>query len=285
MSSQNWHEVISPKNRVISLNLKEIWRYRDLLMLFVKRDVLTIYKQTIFGPLWYLIQPLFTSLIYTFTFNKVAKIETGDVPAFLFNLSGLIIWNYFADCFNGTSDTFKKNEDIFGKVYFPRAVMPVSTIISNLVKLGIQMLIFIAFYIYFYVNGDVGLPSSGLIFFPIVVLMMGMMGLSLGMITSSLTTKYRDLIFLATFGIQLLMFASAVVYPVDAVVENFPQAAEFIWYNPLAILLEVTRDFYFFGGGFELGLNLVYPLIITVILFLIGLALFNKTEKSFIDTI
>ena len=149
MSSQNWHEVISPKNRVISLNLKEIWRYRDLLMLFVKRDVLTIYKQTIFGPLWYLIQPLFTSLIYTFTFNKVAKIETGDVPAFLFNLSGLIIWNYFADCFNGTSDTFKKNEDIFGKVYFPRAVMPVSTIISNLVKLGIQMLIFIPFYYYF----------------------------------------------------------------------------------------------------------------------------------------
>lgn len=285
MSSQNWNEIITSEKKLLNLNIREILKYRDLLFLFVKRDLVTIYKQTILGPLWYLIQPLFTSLIFTFIFNNVANIDTKGVPPFLFNLSGVIIWNYFSDCFVGTSDTFKRNEDIFGKVYFPRVIMPASIIVSNLLKFGIQMLIFVIAYCYYYFKSDIGLPSSGIIYFPFLVLGMGLIGLSLGMITSSLTTKYRDLIFLISFGVQILMYLSAVMYPIEIIVQEMPNIAFLVEYNPLAQIIEISRKSYFFDSGLEIGLSLFYPLGIAVFLFFLGLTIFNRTEKSFIDTI
>ena len=285
MLSDNWNEIITSEKKALNLNVKEIFKFRDLLMLFVKRDVVTIYKQTVLGPLWYLIQPLFTSLIFTLIFNKVANIQTNGVPPFLFNLAGVIIWNYFADCFMGTSDTFKKNEDIFGKVYFPRVIMPASVIVSNLLKLGIQMIIFLVAFIYYYFDGQIGLPSVGILYFPVLIITMGITGLSLGMITSSMTTKYRDLIFLIAFGIQLLMYLSAVMYPIEMIVEKMPNIAFIVEYNPLAQVIDISRKSYFFDGGIELGIDVLYPLLLSLVLFIIGLAIFNRTEKNFIDTI
>ena len=171
MSKEKWLFEITPKNNLFDLNLKEVWQYRDLLLLFVKRDVVTVYKQTILGPLWYLIQPLFTSIIFTLVFNNIAGISTGSVPPFLFNLAGVTIWNYFKECLTATSDTFKKNEAIFGKVYFPRVIMPMSIVVSNLLKFGIQIFIFICFYLYFYLAGYQITPNSILLFFPLLIIL------------------------------------------------------------------------------------------------------------------
>ena len=213
---QKWLYVITPKTKLIDLNLKEVWQYRDLLMIFVKRDVITLYKQTILGPLWYLIQSLFTSVIFTLVFNNVAGIQTGGIPPFLFNLAVITTWNYFKECLTATSDTFKKNEQIFGKVYFPRIIMPMSVVVFNLLKFGIQLLIFIAFYIYYslYLGSSIQ-PSIYIFLFPILVFSMGLLGLGLGMVISSMVTKYRDLTFLVSFGIQLLMYISLVVIPLS----------------------------------------------------------------------
>jgi lipopolysaccharide transport system permease protein len=187
---EDWLFEIVPKNNSFALNLNEVWRYRDLLMLFVKRDIVTVYKQTILGPLWYLIQPLFTSIIFTIIFNNVAGIKTGTIPPFLFNLGGVMIWNYFTSCLNDTSDTFKKNASIFGKVYFPRLIVPLSIVISNLVKFGIQFFIFIAFYLYYVFFQDMQvILTIAALFFPFLVVIMGLLGLGLGMIISSLVTR------------------------------------------------------------------------------------------------
>ena len=215
MKHKKWQTEITPKNNLLDLNLKEVWDYKDLLFLFVKRDVITLYKQTILGPLWYLIQPLFTSVIFTLVFNNVAGIQTGGVPPFLFNLAGITTWNYFKDCLTETADTFRKNEQIFGKVYFPRIIMPMSTVVSNLLKFGIQMLIFIAFYVYFLATGYEIYPNIYILLLPVLILFMGMLGLGLGMIISSMVTKYRDLTFLVSFGVQLLMYVSLVVLPLS----------------------------------------------------------------------
>jgi len=216
MKKEKWLFEISSETKLIDLNLKEVWQYRDLLMLFVKRDLITLYKQTILGPLWYLVQPLFTSVIFTLVFNNVAGIQTGGIPPFLFNLAGITTWNYFKECLTATSDTFKKNEQIFGKVYFPRIIMPMSIVVSNLLKFGIQLLILIAFYIYYaFYLGAVIRPNKYLFLFPILVVCMGILGLGLGMIISSMVTKYRDLTFLVSFGIQLLMYISLVVIPLS----------------------------------------------------------------------
>jgi len=217
-----WLFEITPKNKFFSLNLREVWQYRDLLFLFVKRDVVTVYKQTVLGPLWYLIQPLFTSITFTIIFNTVAGIGTGTVPPFLFNLAGITIWNYFTSCLNDTSDTFKKNASIFGKVYFPRVIMPLSVVISNLLKFGIQFLIFIAFYVFYYIQGAAIDLNEAVLFFPLLVALMGILGLGLGMIISSLVTKYRDFTYLIGFGVQLLMYLSAVMYPMALLQEKLP---------------------------------------------------------------
>ncbi len=281
---EEWLFEITPKNKFLTLNLKEIWQYRDLLMLFVKRDVVTVYKQTILGPLWYLIQPLFTSIIFTIIFNNVAGIDTGSVPPFLFNLAGITIWNYFTACLNDTSDTFKKNAAIFGKVYFPRVIMPLSVVVSNLLKFGIQFSIFIAFYIYYYFQGAAVSLNGSAVFFPILVAMMGVLGLGLGMIISSLVTKYRDFTYLIGFGVQLLMYLSAVMYPMALLKEKLPKYGWLVDFNPLAYIVETTRYMLLDAGEISIvGLTITF--IVTILIFIGGLLIFNKTEKSFIDTV
>jgi len=291
---EKWLYTISPKQKFIHLNFSEIWSYRDLLLLFVKRDVITQYKQTVLGPLWYFIQPLFTSIIFTLIFNNIADIKVGNgIPAFLFNLSGITSWNYFSECIKGTSDTFKRNQNIFGKVYFPRVIMPMSIVVSNLIKLGIQLLVFTCFYIYFVFFTDKASnsnPQMELVLLPVLIILMGLLGLGLGMIISSMTTKYRDLSFLVGFGVQLLMYASAVMYPITLIRQKveagvIPKlAGMFIEFNPMTTIIEMFR-FMTLGTG-VLSLNkLIYTIIICFLFFLIGLIVFNRTEKNFIDTI
>ena len=280
----DWLFEITPKNKFFSLNLKEVWQYRDLLLLFVKRDVVTVYKQTILGPLWYLLQPLFTSITFTIIFNKVAGIETGAVPPFLFNLAGIMVWNYFTACLTDTSDTFKRNAAIFGKVYFPRLIMPLSTVLSNLLKFGIQFIIFIAFYVFYYLQGAAISMNASILFFPLMIALMGILGLGLGMLISSLVTKYRDLSYLIGFGVQLLMYLSAVMYPMALIQDKMPEYDWLVRYNPLAYIIETTR-FMLLGVGIISVWGLVYTAGVTIALFFTGLLVFNKTEKSFIDTV
>lgn len=282
--NNEWLFEITPKNGLLTLNLKEVWQYKDLLFLFVKRDIVTVYKQTILGPLWYLIQPLFTSVIFTLIFNNVANISTGTVPPFLFNLAGITIWNYFKECFTATSNTFTSNAGIFGKVYFPRIIMPLSVVISNLLKFGIQLFIFAAFYVYYYVQGAAISLNSYTLLFPLMVLIMGMLGLGLGMIISSMVTKYRDLKILIGFGLQLLMYVSAVMYPVSFFVEKLPKYVWIVEYNPLSFVIETVRYLLLNTGAFDIGM-FMYTIVITIVILLLGIIIFNKAEKNFIDTV
>jgi len=280
-----WLYTISSKKKLIDFNFKEIWRYRDLLILFVKRDIVTVYKQTILGPLWYIIQPLFTSVIFTLVFNNLGDISTEGVPPFLFNLAGITAWNYFSECLSKTSSTFTTNKNIFGKVYFPRVIMPLSITISNLLKFGIQLLIFLGFYVYFWFDGmDVSF-SLNLLLFPVYLILMAILGLGLGMIISSMTTKYRDLTILVGFALQLLMYLSAVPYPVSEARAKFPQSvALLVELNPLTQIIEGFRYILLNTGTFSLS-GLLYTIGISIALFLTGLVVFNRTEKSFIDTV
>jgi len=253
-------------------------------MLFVKRDVITLYKQTILGPLWYLIQPLFTSVIFTLVFNNIAGIQTGGIPPFLFNLVGITIWNYFKECLTATSDTFKKNEQIFGKVYFPRIIMPLSIIISNLLKFGIQLIILIVFYLYFMITGFDMQPSIYICLLPVLIAFMGMLGLGLGMIISSMVTKYRDLTFLVSFGVQLLMYMSAVMYPIDLMKDKLKEYSWIVDYNPMAHIIEMGR-FMILNEGTVSIFGIIYTISFSMVVLLLGTIIFNRTEKSFIDTI
>ncbi|RYH72776.1 ABC transporter permease [Flavobacteriaceae bacterium 144Ye] len=283
-SDENWLYTISSKRRLLDFNLKEVWRYRDLLFLFVKRDIVTVYKQTILGPLWYLIQPLFTAITFTLIFNKVANIDTGSVPPFLFNLAGITVWNYFKTCLTATSDTFKSNSGIFSKVYFPRIISPLSVIISNLFKFSIQLVIFIGFYIYYTLLGVSITITSSVLFFPFLILVMGLLGLGFGMIISSLVTKYRDLKYLLNFGTQLLMYTSAVMYPLALMQEKLPKFAWLVEYNPVAYVIEATR-YMLLGTGIISVNGLLYTIVCTLVLLFFGLLIFNRTEKTFLDTV
>nr|WP_315164832.1 ABC transporter permease [uncultured Flavobacterium sp.] len=283
-TNTTWLFEITPKNKFFSLNLKEVWQYRDLLLLFVKRDVVTVYKQTVLGPLWYLIQPLFTSVTFTIIFNNLAGIDTGTVPPFLFNLAGITVWNYFTACLTGTSNTFGANAGIFGKVYFPRIIVPISIVISNLIKFGIQFLIFIAFYIFYYLKGaTIGLNGS-VVFFPFLIVLMGVLGLGLGMFISSLVTKYRDFSNLIGFGVQLLMYLSAVMYPMALIKEKLPTYGWLVQYNPLAYIIETARYMLLNVGHISIW-GLGYTFLVTLVVFFVGVLIFNRTEKSFIDTV
>lgn len=283
-TNTEWLFEITPKNNFFSLNIKEVWQYRDLLLLFVKRDVVTVYKQTVLGPLWYLIQPLFTSVTFTIIFNNLAGIETGTVPPFLFNLAGITVWNYFTSCLTGTSNTFGANAGIFGKVYFPRIIVPLSIVISNLIKFGIQFFIFLVFYIYFYSQGALISLNGTVVFFPLLIILMGVLGLGLGMIISSLVTKYRDFNYLIGFGVQLLLYVSAVMYPLALIQEKIPHYAWLVQYNPLAYIIETTRYMLLNVGELSM-IGLAYTAIVTIVILLVGILFFNKTEKSFIDTV
>lgn len=285
-TSDDWLYTISSHKKLVDFNFKEIWRYRDLLILFVKRDIVTVYKQTILGPLWYIIQPLLTSVIFTLIFNRLGQIQTDGINPFVFNLAGVTAWNYFKECLTGTSNTFTANQNIFGKVYFPRVIVPLSITISNLLKFGIQLLIFIGFWLYYYFQGsNLNIDSTYIWLFPVYVVMMGMLGLGLGMIISSMTTKYRDLTILVGFAVQLLMFLSAVPYPVSEAKAKFSKPiAMVVEYNPLTQIIEGFRVMMLNSGTFTWN-GFIYTLIVSIVLFLFGLLIFNRTEKTFIDTV
>ncbi|GGI58049.1 ABC transporter permease [Winogradskyella haliclonae] len=280
----NWLYTISAKRKLVDFNLKEIWQYRDLLVLFVKRDIVTVYKQTVLGPLWYLIQPLFTALTFTLIFNKVANIETGTVPPFLFNLAGVSVWNYFKSCLTATSSTFNSNAGIYSKVYFPRVISPLSVVISNLIKFAIQLSIFVGFYVYYYMNGAGIAIDKSVVFFPVLILFMALLSLGLGMIISSMVTKYRDLKYLLNFGIQLLMYISAVMYPLDLMREKLPRFAWLVEYNPIAYFIEAARYMLLSSGSISIT-GIGFSVVFTIAILAVGLIIFNRTEKSFIDTV
>lgn len=281
-NTENWLFEISPRKNLFDLNLKEIWRYRDLLWLFVKRDIVTVYKQTVLGPLWFFIQPIMTTVVFLVVFGKIANIPTDGIPQILFYLSGIVAWNYFAECFNLTADTFKKNEAIFSKVYFPRIVMPLSVVVSNLGKFFIQLCLFLAAFSYFlFFTESTVQPNIYIALFPVLVLIMGALGLSAGLIISSMTTKYRDLTFLVKFGVSLLMYATPVVYPLSEIGPKYRWIAQL---NPLTPVFEAFKYGFLGAGTFTWG-SLAYSVLVTTTLLLLGILIFNRTEKSFIDTV
>jgi lipopolysaccharide transport system permease protein len=277
---ETWTEVIQPKKSVFQLNLSEIWNYRDLIWIFVRRDIVSVYKQTVLGPLWFFLGPIFTVFTFVFVFNQIAKISTDNIPAPLFYLAGTTLWNYFQACITGTSSTFISNANIFGKVYFPRLVSPISMVISNLLKFGIQLLMFLCFWFYYLAQGTIH-PNAYIALLPLLVLLMGGMALGVGIIISSLTTKYRDLSYFIGFGITLLMYATPVIYPVSAIPEMYKP---FVIYNPIAPIIETFR-YGFTGSGYFSWNGLIYSSVFTIVVLLIGTVLFNKIERTFMDTV
>lgn len=278
---EHWDLTIKPHSKWYDLRLGEIFRYKDLLFLFVRRDFVSVYKQTILGPLWFFIQPIITAITFTVIFGNLAKISTDGLPKVLFYMCGITLWNYFSDTLTKTSDTFSANANIFGKVYFPRMIMPLSVVVSNLIKLGVQFLLFIAVWIYFLIRTNQVHPNSTILLVPFLIILIGFMGLSFGIIISSLTTKYRDLKFLVTFGVQLMMYASPIVYPLSIVPEKYKWL---IIANPVTSIIE-TFKYAFLGVGEFNWMHLCYSLGFTTVLFLISLIIFHKVEKTFMDTI
>ena len=277
----NWTEVIRPRDSLLSLRLGEVWHYRDLLWMFVVRDFVTFYKQTILGPLWFFIQPIFTTIVFTVIFGRVAGIATDGIPKPLFYLSGLILWNYFADCFSSSSNTFRANQGVFGKVYFPRLVAPLSVVISRLLKLGIQLGLFVAVYLAYVFRGTELHPSAGLLLLPLLITLMAGLSLGFGFIISSMTTKYRDLAFLTGFGVQLWMYATPIIYPLSLVSEQYRW---WIVINPMTSVVEGFRWGVFGESSFQ-WTYLLYSVGFTAVLLLLGIIVFNKTEKNFMDTV
>ena len=280
--NEDWDLIIKPKGKLFDLQLKEVWRYRDLLFLFVKRDFTAQYKQTILGPLWHIIQPVFTTIMFVLIFDKIANIPTDGIHPVLFYMSGITIWNYFSSCLNATSNTFVANASIFGKVYFPRLVIPFSVTVSNMVRFGIQFLILLAVMIIYNFRGHPFQIYWTWVIIPFLVLLMAAMGLGLGIIISSLTTKYRDLSVLTGFGVQLLMYATPIAYPL-----SFIESKPIGWIahiNPLTGIVEAFKFALFNNAAFN-QTALLYSIIFTVVILFVGLLLFNKVEKSFMDTV
>ncbi len=274
--------MLSPKIGWFDFRLKELWRYRDLIGLFVRRDFVSVYKQTILGPLWFLIQPLLTTLIFTVIFGRVAKIPTDGVPPVLFYLAGVTAWTYFAACLNKTSNTFVGNANIFGKVYFPRLTIPVAVVISNLIAFGIQFLMFLGFLAWYALGKDGGIsPNAWILATPLLVLQMALLGLGCGFIVSSLTTKYRDLTQLVGFGVQLWMYLSPVVYPASQLSEKWRTVMAF---NPMAPIIEVFR-YAFLGSGDFNGVHWAISAAMTLLILVVGVTLFTRVEKNFMDTV
>lgn len=276
-----WDITMSPSAGLIKFNLLEVWKYRDLMFLLVKRDFIAFYKQTILGPLWFLIQPIFTTVTFVFIFGNLAKISTEGIPSPLFYICSISAWSFFSECLTKTSSVFRDNANIFGKVYFPRLIMPLSIILSTLVKFGIQMFIILIFIIYYYFNGYIINFSEYILILPFIIILMSLQGLGFGMIISALTTKYRDLALLLTFGIQLLMYATPIAYPLSSLSGNI---RFIIKLNPLSNLIEGFRKSILNCGTFT-SFDLLISSGTTFFILIIGLIIFNKVEKNFVDTI
>lgn len=281
LPEESWTEIIEPRTNLLDLRLGDVWRYRDLVMLFVRRDFVSNYKQTILGPLWFIIQPLLTTLTFTIIFGNFAKLTPKGIPGLIFYMAGTTVWSYFSQCLTAVATVFTTNAAIFGKVYFPRLTMPLSIVISNLVRFGIQFVLFLGFWVYFLLTTDSLHPNLLILLTPVLLLLMGLLSLGLGVIFSALTTKYRDLAMLLTFGVQLLMYAAPVVYPLSTV----PAAYKlYILANPMTAIVESFR-YAFLGTGSFSWMLLSYSALITLIILAIGVVMFNKVEKSFADTV
>jgi len=284
LPEEDWDIEITPKSKLLDLRLKDTWHYRDLLLLLVKRDFVSFYKQTILGPVWFFIQPIITILIYNLVFNNLAGIKTGSIPAPLFYLAGTIIWNYFADCLIKTSTVFKDNAAMMGKVYFPRLIMPLSIVLSNLVRFTVQFLLFIILMIIYMIKGEVVAPNIIIILFPLLIIIIAALGLGLGMIVSAVTTKYRDLAFVVSFGVPLLMYTTTVIYPLSTAIAKYPAYSWLIKFNPVTAIIETFRYGFLGNGSFSWGL-LGYSAAVTAVILLLGIIIFNKVEKTFVDTV
>ena len=279
---QAWSTIITPKTKWYRINFKEIWEYRDLILIFVKRDIISIYKQTILGPVWFLLGPLFTVFTYTFLFSEVAHLSTDGLPGPLFYLGGTTLWNYFQACFNGAATTFSANAGIFGKVYFPRLITPISLMISNLLKLGFQFLTYIGFLVYYHIKFPrIEFHYDLMLLIPIVIFILAMIAMGTGIIVSSLTSKYRDLSMIVGIGMTLLMYATPIMYPVSAIPEIYKP---YLYLNPISPLVETFR-YVFTGTGVFTWLQLFYSFFFGLIILMIGIFVFHRTEKTFMDTV
>lgn len=277
INKEEWTQVIEPTEGIFNFNLRELWRYRDLILLFVRRDFISVYKQTILGPLWHFLQPLFATAVYTI-FISIVKVPTDEIPRILFILTGVVLWNYFSSCLTKTSNTFIGNAHIFGKVYFPRLVIPISVILSNLMSFFIQCILLVPFLIYYHNNIH---PTIYLLAIPFVILLLAMMGLGLGILVSSLTIKYRDLSYLIAFGVQLMMYATPVIYPLSLIPARFKFIAML---NPLSPVVEMFRYALLGRGTFSLE-AILYSSAFAVVLLVVGILMFRRVENSFMDTI
>ena len=284
MENNDWDIVITPKSKLLSLDLHEVWRYRDLLMMYVKRDIVTLYKQTILGPVWYVIQPLLTTIMFMFVFGGIAGIPTDGLPQPLFYMAGILCWNYFSECLTRCSETFNANQHIFGKVYFPRLVVPLSIALSSLLKMVIQFALFIAIYIIYVCQGVAPQITPYALLLPLLVLMLAGLGLGFGLLISSLTTKYRDFRFLISFGVQLWMYITPVIYPLSVLKNNYPDYVWAIVINPLTSIIEVFKLGFLGQGTFEWSYFL-YSLVFTLVILTLGMITFNKVQRSFMDVI
>lgn len=279
---EHWDLVIDGNTSLFRLGLRDVFRYRDLLWLLVKRDIVTLYKQTVLGPLWFIIQPLLTTLVFTIVFGGMAKLSTNGLPPALFYMAGIVPWSYFSTSLTATSNTFVTNASIFGKVYFPRLVMPIAIVISNLAKFAFQYLIFVAVWLYYLITSDIEYNLTGILLgTPFLLLTMALLGLSFGIVISSLTTKYRDFRFLVEFGVQLWMYASPVIYSLQSV--SATHRAVVIW-NPMSPVIEAFRMWYV-SGGMVTSAELFYSFAFAVLLFIPAALLFNRVEKNFMDTV
>lgn len=282
-NNKEWDLVIKSKSVLFYFGFKELWRYRDLLLLFVKRDFVTLYKQTILGPVWFFLQPIISAIVYTIIFSYFAGINTEAIPPILFYLGGLTLWNYFSELLTKTSDTFIQNQSIFGKVYFPRLIVPLSLTLSGMLKLGIQLLVFLGFWIYYYVYKRIPEihPQTTSLLFPLLVLMIGGLSFGFGIVFSALTTKYRDIRFLLQFIVQLAMYGSSVIVPLSQIDEKKRWIFQL---NPVVSIIETFKNG-FLGIGIFDPVNLIYSFLFMIMLILLGLLLFNKVEKNFMDTV
>lgn len=274
--------VITPHQKLWSVDFKEIWRYRDLIELFVKRNIVVQYKQTILGPLWYIIQPVLTVIMNMVVFGGIAKMSTDGVPQAIFYMAGNVCWFYFSDCLNQTSSTFTANQAMFGKVYFPRLVVPIATVLSNLLRFGIQIGLFVAFYLYFFLSGSDICPNWAILLVPVFVLMIAGLGLGFGILVSSMTTKYRDLTILFTFIVQLWMYATPIVYPISMVTNDTLRTI--IMANPMTSIIEAFK-YATLGQGYFSWFALGYSFAFMTILLIFGVVVFNKVQRSFMDTV
>ena len=279
-TAESWDSVIESKHSLFDINLKELWHYRDLLVLFVRRDFVTVYKQTSLGPLWFFIQPLLTTITFTIIFGNVAQLSTDGAPKIVFYMAGITLWGYFSTCLTTVSGVFNANAGIFGKVYFPRLIMPLTIVISNLMKFGVQFLLFICFVIYFTLQNQIQ-PNNWIMLTPLIIVLMALISMGIGLILSSMTTKYKDLNQLIGFGVQLFMYATPVIYPSSSVPLDYQWVVEL---NPLVGLFDYMRFAYLGVGEFTI-LDLVYPSIFSIVILAIGVLVFNKTQKTFMDTV